>query len=360
VKSRIGAARAALRALPLLLLETAVLVLHFAVSRDSAWDEPVLVLLAIPVLLATLGGLRTAAPALVLPAVALTDDFANGELAAIVFEVIFLLALGATGLLIARSVDAELARNDRVLTETQERTKRLKSRWGLWQNVALTRMGAYATSVEEAFLDESLRTRPGGIVLDVGSAGGRLEHVLTRHADHVIATDLDRDEVYAMANDPKLTPAIVGPLPVLPLRDGAIDTVVAIQAPAASDEAWFREECRRVLRPGGAVLVTLYNARSYKGLLTRLRRRLRRSSAPAWEGLYYQLSSSEHLRRWRADGFRPVRLRGYYWAPLGRQSESTLVAAGAALERVLGLRGLISVSPVVLVELRRADQASET
>ena len=360
MKSRDGPARAAFQALPLLLLEAAVLALHFAVSHDSAWHEPVLILLAIPVLLATLGGVRTAAPALVLPAVALADDVANGEPAAIVFEVLFLLALSAAGFLIARSVDVERARNDRVLSETRERTTRLKSTSGFWQNVALTRMGAYATSVEEAFLDETFSARPGGIVVDVGSAGGRLEHVLTRHADHVIATDLDRDEVYAMADNPKLTPAVVSELPALPLRDGAVDAVVAIQAPAASDEAWFREECRRVLRPGGAVLVTLYNARSYKALLTHLRRRLRRSAAPAWEGLYYQLSSREHLRRWRAAGFQPSRMRGYYWAPLDRQSESTLVAAGAALERVLGLRGLVSVSPVVLVELRRVGQTPGT
>lgn len=360
VKSREGPARAAFQALPLLLLITAVLALHFAVSHDSAWHEPVLILLAIPVLLATLGGLRTAAPALVLPAVALADNVANVEPAAIVFEVLFLLALSAAGFLIARSVDVERARNDRVLSETRERTTRLKSTSGFWQNVALTRMGAYATSVEEAFLDEALRARPGGIVVDVGSAGGRLEHVLTRHADHVIATDLDRDEVYAMADDPRLTPAVVGKLPALPLRDDAIDTVVAIQAPAASDEAWFREECWRVLRPGGTVLVTLYNARSYKALLARLRRRLRRSAAPAWDGLYYQMSSTEHLRLWRAAGFQTSRMRGYYWAPLGRQSESAWVAAGAALERVLGLRSLIAVSPVVLVELRRVGQTPRT
>jgi SAM-dependent methyltransferase len=315
-----------------------------------------LILLALPVLIAALGGVRTAAPALVLPAVALADDIADGELLTITLEALFLLATAATGLLIARGADVERARNDRVLAETQERNKRLKSTSGLWQKVALTRMGAYATSVEEAFLDGALGAQPAGVVLDVGAAGGRLEHVLTRHADHVIATDLDRDEVYAMADDVKLTPAVVGRLPTLPLRDATVDAVVAIEAPAASDEAWFREECRRVLRPGGRVLVTLYNARSYKGLATRLRRRMRRSAAPAWEGLYYQLSAAEHIRLWRASGFQPGRMCGYYWVPLGRQSESTWVAAGAALERVLGLRRLVAVSPVVLVELRRVNQ----
>ena len=355
-----GAARTAFETLLPLLLGAAVLALHFTVSRGSAWHEPLLILLAFPVLLATLSGVRTVAPALLLPAVALADDGANGEAAAIVFEVLLFLALAATGLLIARSVDAERARNDRVLAESRERQGRLKSRWGFWLTVALTRMGAYTTGVEEAFLDEALRARPGGLVVDVGSAGGRLEHVLTRHADHVIATDLDRDEVYAMADDSKLTPVVVGELPVLPLRDDAVDTVVSIQAPAASDKAWFREECRRVLRPGGAVLVTLYNARSYKGLLTRVRRRFRRSGTLHWDDLYYQRSSTEHLRLWREAGFQPSRMRGYYWPPLGRQSESTWVAAGSAIERLLRLRSLVRVSPCVLVELRLVEPTSRT
>lgn len=353
-------ASATFRALVPLLLEAAILALHFAVPHDSAWHEPVLIALTLPVLIAALGGVRLAVPAVALATVALVDDIPNGEPAAIAFETIFLLALSAMGLPVAHSVDVERARNDRVRAETRERRTRLKATWGLWQIVALTRMGAYATSVEEAFLDKTLGQRPGGIVLDVGSAGGRLEHVLTRHADHVIATDLDRDEIYSMADDPKLTPAVVGELPTLPLLDESVDAVVAIQAPAASDEAWFREECRRVLRPGGTVLVTLYNARSYKGLLTRLWRRPRRSEELAREDIYYQLSTAENLRLWRASGFQPSRTRGYYWAPLSRRSESALVPAAAALERVLGLRTLVAVSPVVLVELRRVDLTPKT
>lgn len=278
-----------------------------------------------------------------------------------VFKGLFLFALGAIGWLIARSVKSERVRNDRVLTETRARTAKLKGEeLGAWQKASLTRMGAYTTSIEETFLEEVLRTQPGGVVVDVGAAGGRLEHVLTRHADHVIATDLDRDEVHAMADDPRLTPALVGALPSLPLRDGAVDAVVAIQAPAASEEPWFREECRRVLRPGGAVLITLYNAHSYKGLVTRVWRRTSSPGTPSWEGLYYQRSIAENLRLWRAAGFLPRRMRGYYWAPLSRQSESSWVPAAAALERVLGLRALAAISPLVLVELRQIDQSFGT
>ena len=209
-------------------------------------------------------------------------------------------------------------------------------------------------------LDEALGARPGGIVVDVGAAGGRLEHVLIRHADHVIATDLDRDEVYAMAEDPKLTPALVGALPSLPLRDDAVDAIVAIEAPAASDQAWFRQEARRVLRPGGAVLLTLYNSRSYKGLFTRIRRRLRRSGRQHWDDLYYRRSTADQVQLWRAAGFQPHLSWGYYWPPLSRRSNSRWVTVGSAIERLLGLRSLACISPCVLVELCRVEPTSQT
>ena len=347
--------RTAFQTLPPLFIEAAVLALHFALPQSSAWHEAVLVLLVIPVLLAALGGVRIAAPALALPAVALADDIAAGDAARSGIEAVFLATISVTGWLIARNVDAELLRGDRVLAETRRRRARLKSASGYWQSVALTRLGVYATSVEETFLDEALSGQPGGVVIDVGSASGRLEHVLTRYADHVLATDIDRDEVYAMADDPKVTPAVVSELPSLPVRSEAADAVVAIEAPAASDQAWYREECRRVLRPGGIAIVTLYNARSYRGLLMRLRRRVRREGAPRWGSLYYQRSLGQQLRLWREAGFEPHRMRGFYWPPLSRQSESRIVAAGAALERLLGLWRLAWASPCVLVELRRVD-----
>ena len=360
MESKRGAAHAAIQTLPILLVEAAIVVLHFAITRGSVWHEPVLLLLLIPVLLATAGGVRTAAPALVLPFLALVDDVASGEPAEIVIEVLFLLALTAAGLLIAHAVDVERAGNDRVLAETRKRAARLKDTSGIWQNIALTRMGAYATGVEEAFLDEALKTLPSGTIVDVGAASGRLEHVLLRHAARVIATDLNRDEVYAMPEDPKLTPALVGALPTLPVRDGAVDVVIAIEVPAASDQAWFREECRRVLRPGGTVLVTMYNARSYKGLFTRIRRRLRRSGTQHWDDLYYQRSTAEQIKLWREVGFQRHRTRAYYWPPLGRQSNSQWVSVGSAIERLLGLGRLSGISPCVLVELRQVDPTPET
>jgi SAM-dependent methyltransferase len=259
------------------------------------------------------------------------------------------------GARLARLTEEEAAEGERVRAETAQRFARLKDQSGYWQGVALTRMGAYVTAVEERFIVESLRANPPDIVLDVGAASGRLEHALAGHADHVIASDLDRDEVYAMADDERVTPLVVSSWPAFPLRTGVAGLVTAIEAPNASDEHWFRDECGRVLTPGGRVVVTVYNARSYKALWLRLSAIVRRGRQPAWAGLYYRMSLAGHIRAWREAGFEVVRSSGFYWSPLSRSSDSSWVSGGSALERSLGLRLLSGLSPWVMLELRKAS-----
>jgi hypothetical protein len=153
---------------------------------------------------------------------------------------------------------------------------------------------------------------------------------------------------------------LVSAHPSLPVRDESLDFVSVIEAPAASDQDWFRKECARALRPDGAVLMTIYNALSYKGLMTRLADRLRRRERPAWAGLYYQMSLREQLRRWKTAGFEPARALGFYWSPLPRNSDSRWVVPCAVFERLLGLRKLVGLSPWVLVELRKCGAPGQT
>ncbi len=140
---------------------------------------------------------------------------------------------------------------------------------------------------------------------------------------------------------------------MLPFRTGSLRSIVAIEVPAVSDETWFRQECARVLEPGGVAIVSVHNALSYKGLVSRLLRRLRARRGQSWAGLYYQRGLSGHLRDWKADGFRVRSSTGFYWLPFPRASNSTWVTTTAAIERLLGLRWLVGWSPWVLLELER-------
>jgi SAM-dependent methyltransferase len=338
----------------------AVIALHYAAGDVSPWHEAALALLIVPIAMAALGSGRRAWPLLLMAPLALADDLFDSSASRVAAEAAIVMLVMAVGWRLASLIDDELAKGARMRAAMLQRLARLKSRTGYWQQVALTQMGVYVTGVEEQFLDSVMRERPGGVVLDVGAGGGRLEHVLSRHASRVIATDIDRDEIYSMADHEGVTPGVVGPVPSLPVMTGVVDKVVVIEAPAASDEEWFREECARVLRPGGSVLMTVYNASSYKGLWTRISSRLRGEKAPAWAGLYYRMSLGEQLRLWTVAGFEPRKMRGFYWSPLPRGSESRWVAASAALERLLGLRALTGVSPWVLVELRKVESLAGT
>jgi 2-polyprenyl-3-methyl-5-hydroxy-6-metoxy-1,4-benzoquinol methylase len=333
-----------------LVAEALLLALHLA-AGGNAWEFIPLVALAAPAGYAAMASGRSAFPAILLPLLALADNLIDPATGRLLAEIAVLTAVTLGGARLAYLVDEERHGLERVRAETLQRAARLKDQSGYWQSVARTRMGSYVTGVEERFILEAMQWRPGAIVLDVGAASGRLEHALAEHAEHVIATDLDREEVYAMADDTCVTPVVVSATPGLPVAVTSVDVVSCIEAPAASAEAWFRDECLRVLTPGGAVIVTVFNARSYKGLIARL---THKKGAP-WSGLYYQASLSRRLRDWDQAGFDIVRSRGFYWSPLPRNSDSRLVAGWAALERLLGLRGLTALSPWVMLELRKRD-----
>jgi SAM-dependent methyltransferase len=164
------------------------------------------------------------------------------------------------------------------------------------------------------------------MVLDVGAGDGRLEPALLAASKAVIATDITRRDLEGMHRVSSLGLVQVGQYPSLPFLSGAIDVVVAIEVPAASEAAWFMAESARVLRPGGSVICSMYNRASYKKLFRK-----------AEDRQYYRLSVQEQRRRWAAAGFRLERAHGFYWLPFTRGSDSSLVPLLSLLEWPLRL-----------------------
>ena len=101
----------------------------------------------------------------------------------------------------------------------------------------------------------------GRLVLDAGAGTGLAGRELVRVGARVVAVDASVD-MLAWHRDVR-PPAVAGELTALPLRDHAVDDVLAafvlnhLTAPVDG-----LRELARVTRPGGAVLATVYAASS--------------------------------------------------------------------------------------------------
>jgi SAM-dependent methyltransferase len=98
-------------------------------------------------------------------------------------------------------------------------------------------------------------------VLDLGCAGGRNSAELARRGVPTIALDASAP-MCAATRDREGTPTIQGVMDTLPFPDRRFDLVVALgvyhQASSGAELRRALEETRRVLRPGGRVLLATF------------------------------------------------------------------------------------------------------
>lgn len=91
-----------------------------------------------------------------------------------------------------------------------------------------------------------------GRVVELGAAGGKVREALP---PGTLGLDWSRTGL--------APPAVVGDVRALPLRDGSVDALVAVHVLGhllAADRARAVAEWRRVLRPGGALVVEVFAA----------------------------------------------------------------------------------------------------
>ncbi|MEC3954653.1 class I SAM-dependent methyltransferase [Nocardia sp. CDC153] len=100
----------------------------------------------------------------------------------------------------------------------------------------------------------------GKVVLEAGSGEGYGANMIADVAAQVIGLDYDDSAVaHVRAKYPRVE-MIQGNLAELPLDDASVDVVVNFQViEHLWDQAQFLRECRRVLRPGGKLLISTPN-----------------------------------------------------------------------------------------------------
>jgi SAM-dependent methyltransferase len=107
----------------------------------------------------------------------------------------------------------------------------------------------------------ALRARcVGSVVLEAGCGEGYGAELLAGVAERVLAVDYDEPAAAHVARAYPAVRMVRGNLVGLPVRTAAVDVVATLQViEHLWDQELFLAECRRVLRPGGTLLVTTPN-----------------------------------------------------------------------------------------------------
>lgn len=100
----------------------------------------------------------------------------------------------------------------------------------------------------------------GAVVLEAGCGEGYGADLLARTARRVLALDYDAHTAAHVARRYPHLVTLRGNLDALPVASGAVDVVVNLQVVEHLwDQPGFLAECARVLRPGGALLISTPN-----------------------------------------------------------------------------------------------------
>lgn len=219
-----------------------------------------------------------------------------------------------------------------------------------WDRVATTRWGAYVTDIERRAILHALETVRGpGAGFDLGCGAGRWSRLLADRGWQMACTDISAEALGICQRRIPSARCILR-LPqedTLPCTTSSIDLLLCIEVPPVMKSDWFLAESRRVLKDGGMVVAVCWNMLSGRGLFCHAR---------ALAGLdtdFYNGAYVTWKRKVSESGFRIVHDEGFCWFPHRRNSNSALVPYTIALERLLGLRKLVSLSPWVVAVLQK-------
>jgi SAM-dependent methyltransferase len=226
-----------------------------------------------------------------------------------------------------------------------------------WETVAQSRWGNYTTQIEKAVLLKAagMLGKPGTF-LEVGCEGGRWSVLLDRRGWRAICTDVDdRSLDVCQERLPDATCVLVDEEDTtLPCETSHVSLVLCIEVPSALRTEWFLREASRVLKNDGVLVGVFFNKHSLRGYVRHL-------AASAFRKFdWYERSYSDWKNAARANGFEFLCEEGICWFPFSRNSNSPLVRPAVWLERVLGLRRLISVSPWIVFIARKPSSTAQT
>ena len=216
-----------------------------------------------------------------------------------------------------------------------------------WENIANTRRYVKHTSEIEkrVILKSHFLALQSTTAIDIGCEGGRWSKLLADAGWRLMCIDVSQRAldickkripnatcVLSSRNDSQF-----------PCATESIGMALCIEVPEVINADWFIDETFRVLQKGGLVVGVFFNRLSWRGLMHHFIAFLKRRSA-----YVYRLSYSEWRKSLRKRGFFVVYEEGFGWSPVSKTSISLLVPVVSSIERYLGLRKLVSLSPMII------------
>lgn len=113
-----------------------------------------------------------------------------------------------------------------------------------------------------------------GTALDAGCGSGQLSLLLAEHFDRVIAIDPSARQIDSATPHPRIDYR-VAPAEASGLADASIDLLAVAQAAHWFDLPAFFAEARRLLRPGGAIVLISYAGMEPRGAIEAIVERFR-------------------------------------------------------------------------------------
>lgn len=208
-----------------------------------------------------------------------------------------------------------------------------------------TIMGNYLTKKEQELIDAILEKEQlnDSFLLDIGGGSGRFAIPLSKKIN-VFVLESSANALHILKRKQEDIPICRGDGEKLPFKENIFDFVIVIEVlEHIVNKEDFLEECNKVLKEEGLLIITMSNKLSYKMLHPN--RKKRRN--------FYWTTHNKFKKLLRLKGFNPENSFGFNWIPANRQSNNILIPYYAELENLFMLKYLPFISPWVIISARK-------
>lgn len=222
-----------------------------------------------------------------------------------------------------------------------------------WEIVNSTRMGQYLFKKDLKFIKSSLKSANMNFCLDIGGGSGRITVPLSKLGIDVVVLDKDPVPIQILHEKDSGIPICLGDAQQLPFKDSIFDCIICLQmVDYLLNKKLFFDECNRILKHGGFLLINIGNKQSYRRFIRSLFLKIRNKHDRKRDH-FYTMSYKEYVGHLKNHGFEIHNVFGYEWIPAGRASNSPFIPLYASIERYLGLGQFPSVSPRVFIKAKK-------